>query len=769
MAINDAKNSDEEKSDDVEESVAEEKSVDVEESVAEEKSDDVEESVAEEKSDDVEESVTEEKSNEEEESDDDGDPKDRIVEGKKVESFEIKLDAHGRIAGAGVGDDEVDITVGFKGHKDVEELREGLKGAIATLQSTEDDLKKILSDDHRDELPPPLMPKIKKFVRKALDHSDKRFLWGGIAIIVLAGLILASFWTWYAMSPGEIGENYSNNIYTDMEEGDEVRIHGRIDEIDYYGKIDTGVDHDADLSPDDLLEDESAGPKMINDLTVYDNISVEDVLVEGVVYSDLLLYDGELKDSGLRDVEFSNVHFINFVFRRTLLEDVGFINCSFIDSRVEDCELTEVVFSDCTFRRTRFTNFIARQGMLENVTADILEFHHGEMEAVEFSGGHYNDSLFKGLHLHDCTFSGVVFSDTDLEILLLGGTTFSDCLFPGSDFDKVFMVRETGWEHFDITYMRLDDVGIILDEDHTRFFTEGTSVFGDIELKARSNTIDNPDNQGSGAAQIEYSYEVFETDDIKLSIEMVAWFYLMILCGLVFITYAMGGPAIIMALMKFFTPFFLSFAGIGVLFYFLDWDTFQKLGGWMIAYFFPPLGKESVIPLAISQGLDPWLVAFSIAYIDIMVGLFLVWNFDLAKKIPLIGTFIRRLEAKGSEILVTKPWIDRLAFGGIVLFVMVPFQGSGAVGGTIVGKMLGMNPYKIWAAVILGAIVGCVVIAFASTLAIGFLAGVDIFLIIVAVGSIVIIGGLIYGYNKYWDDKYWEALKGVLPWNEPKK
>jgi hypothetical protein len=37
-------------------------------------------------------------------------------------------------------------------------------------------------------------------------------------------------------------------------------------------------------------------------------------------------------------------------------------------------------------------------------------------------------------------------------------------------------------------------------------------------------------------------------------------------------------------------------------------------------------------------------MVISIAFIDIIVTLFLVWNYNLAKKIPMIDNFIEKIE-----------------------------------------------------------------------------------------------------------------------------
>ena len=166
-------------------------------------------------------------------------------------------------------------------------------------------------------------------------------------------------------------------------------------------------------------------------------------------------------------------------------------------------------------------------------------------------------------------------------------------------------------------------------------------------------------------------------------------------------------------LMKIFGPFAIAGIVILILYLALDWESFKNLGGIMLAYFLPPLGKESLIPTGIlALHLNPALVALSIAFIDIVSGLFLMWNFDLAKKIPVVGKWIINFEKTGAQILKKRRWVKRLAFFGLVLFVMFPFQGSGGVGATILGRIMGFKPFKVWSAVIIGAVSGCLIIAY---------------------------------------------------------
>ena len=184
----------------------------------------------------------------------------------------------------------------------------------------------------------------------------------------------------------------------------------------------------------------------------------------------------------------------------------------------------------------------------------------------------------------------------------------------------------------------------------------------------------------------------------------------------------------------------------------------------IIAYFFPPFGKETIIPLgvgilekgvtvpflnlSISAGqVNPILMALSIAFVDIIVALFLIWNYDLAKKIPLVGRFMIKVENLGKRSSDKYSWIKPLRFIGIVLFVMVPFQGSGGLVGSIVGRLIGMKTWTTFIAITVGAIVGCLLIAyFADAILSVFIQNFILGLLIVII--ILVIGIMVFIYRK---------------------
>jgi len=200
-------------------------------------------------------------------------------------------------------------------------------------------------------------------------------------------------------------------------------------------------------------------------------------------------------------------------------------------------------------------------------------------------------------------------------------------------------------------------------------------------------------------------------------------------------------------LAKFFIPIVLGFTVFGVIGFLMAESLRVAYWPLISGYFFPPLGKESIIPLGVAAGIHPIVMALSIAFVDIVVALFLVWNYDLAKKIPLIGKFMTKVEEKGNVIEEKYGWIKPLRFIGIMLFVIIPFQGSGGLVGSIVGRLFGMNPWNTFFAICFGAIIGTLLIAMFSKVFLIF-AEINMTVTLIIVGIIAAVILLYFGIRK---------------------
>jgi uncharacterized membrane protein len=206
-------------------------------------------------------------------------------------------------------------------------------------------------------------------------------------------------------------------------------------------------------------------------------------------------------------------------------------------------------------------------------------------------------------------------------------------------------------------------------------------------------------------------------------------------------------------IVKFFLPIDVGLLGLLIIVLTLSRAIWSKLLPLMGLYLFPPFGKESVIPIGVFGGnltipilnwhittvpIDPAIMAISIAFIDIIVSLFIVWNYDLAKKIPVFGRFMIKVENLGRKAVKESRWIKPLRFFGIMLFVMIPFQGTGGVVGSIAGRLIGMKPLETWLAVSAGAITGCAILSYLYNIVLNINIILGLILILILVLSTVI-------------------------------
>jgi uncharacterized membrane protein len=168
-------------------------------------------------------------------------------------------------------------------------------------------------------------------------------------------------------------------------------------------------------------------------------------------------------------------------------------------------------------------------------------------------------------------------------------------------------------------------------------------------------------------------------------------------------------------------PVFLGSALFFFSFLLIPAERAMVLGGLMIAYYIPPSGKESLIPLGIALGIPWWLMAFALAYLDVVTSLFMILNLDRAERFPYLGPWITRSLASGREFMEQRPWLARWRVPGVALFVMLPLQGTGGVGATIVGIMAGLSSAEILLAVGIGATVECLIFALGSEIIIRLL------------------------------------------------
>jgi len=90
---------------------------------------------------------------------------------------------------------------------------------------------------------------------------------------------------------------------------------------------------------------------------------------------------------------------------------------------------------------------------------------------------------------------------------------------------------------------------------------------------------------------------------------------------------------------------------------------------------------------------SPWFLAMKVTLIDVCVGLLVSAQFGWMLRLQWLGPRLRTLEAAQRERLSRRPWLRRSAWVGLFAIVLLPLPASGAVGGALFGRLLGLGTW----------------------------------------------------------------------------
>lgn len=134
-----------------------------------------------------------------------------------------------------------------------------------------------------------------------------------------------------------------------------------------------------------------------------------------------------------------------------------------------------------------------------------------------------------------------------------------------------------------------------------------------------------------------------------------------------------------------------------------------RVGAAAIASFFY-LGKLVILSGALrdqSFGMSAIGLALLVFLMDLWVAYCFAYNLHHVYRIPRVGPWLERLQRYCRYWLSRQPWMRRWAFTGVMLFVMFPLTGTGAPGGSILGRLVGLRPQTTLTAIALGSALGC--------------------------------------------------------------
>ena len=109
---------------------------------------------------------------------------------------------------------------------------------------------------------------------------------------------------------------------------------------------------------------------------------------------------------------------------------------------------------------------------------------------------------------------------------------------------------------------------------------------------------------------------------------------------------------------------------------------------------------------------NPWELGLIAWTIDLWVSCALLAGIASFERLPLAGRALAEAHGRAGETLRQYPGLRRLAFWGIAVLVFLPIPGSGAVTGTLVGRLVGLS--RIGTFISVGAGAGAAVLTYAA-------------------------------------------------------
>jgi hypothetical protein len=126
-------------------------------------------------------------------------------------------------------------------------------------------------------------------------------------------------------------------------------------------------------------------------------------------------------------------------------------------------------------------------------------------------------------------------------------------------------------------------------------------------------------------------------------------------------------------------------------------------------------GKLVILAGAVENApVGHWAIAALVVYIDIATSLVIMGGIHFLDRHPSVA---RRLAAAGESsghVIEHNPWMRRAAWLGLALFIAVPFNGTGALVGSVLGRLLGLSRASIVAATAFGSAASATALALAS-------------------------------------------------------
>lgn len=147
----------------------------------------------------------------------------------------------------------------------------------------------------------------------------------------------------------------------------------------------------------------------------------------------------------------------------------------------------------------------------------------------------------------------------------------------------------------------------------------------------------------------------------------------------------------------------------------ITWIVYPDRFGEMLGRFVGGIFVGKIFAAGLSDNLLFWLIV--LGTLDVMIGLFFIWNVDIVYKLPWAGDRFRKMEGLSSYFLTEHGWMRRAAFLGVTLWIFLPLYGTGSITGSVLGRLLGLGTWRTFLALVIAGYSGVALVLSGTALA----------------------------------------------------
>lgn len=109
---------------------------------------------------------------------------------------------------------------------------------------------------------------------------------------------------------------------------------------------------------------------------------------------------------------------------------------------------------------------------------------------------------------------------------------------------------------------------------------------------------------------------------------------------------------------------------------------------------------------ATEDGFTAGQLALLVLCLDIVWAVVLTWHAGVLFHVPWVGAMLKRIVGDAQALLRANRWLRRATVLGVLAFVMLPISSTGSIGGSLLGRLLGLTRAGTFLTVLLGSLLG---------------------------------------------------------------